>query len=633
MRFTLATLTALWFVGLQGVSANAAQQFSIHADLSDAARGLMRAKLSIPVSAGPLTLVYPQWIPGDHGPTGPITDLSGIKFTANGKPVAWRRDLTDMYALHLDIPKGVESIDAEIEYLAPSTSEADAPSTSSQLAVLNWNLVTLFPQGSDAAKITVEPSVTLPANWNFGCSMETASSPSKDGTIRFKPTTLEMLIDHPLIAAKHFKQLDLTPGAEPPHVIDVGADSDAALAISAERLKAYQRVPAEYAALFGSRHYERYHFLLALSDRLGVNGLEHHECSDNRAAERSLIDDDVFADFATLLTHEYFHSWNGKYRRPKRLLSPDYQQPMQDDLLWVYEGLTEYYGDVMAARTGLWKPEEYREHIAAIAANLSERKGRTWRPLQDTADMASKLYRSSRQWSMRRRGVDYYDEGDLIWLEADTLIRQKSGGTKSLDDFCRAFYGEGSGGAAPQESKPSVVTYEAADVFTALNQVLPYDWKAFFTERLTSLAPEPPIGGITQGGYKLTYSAKPNKMIESGSKANKRIDLRESLGLVLSNDEGEHAVIDVVPDSPADKAGVGPGMKLLAVNGRKFDDDLLKDAIAATPSSKKVELLFENASYYWTAKLDYDGGPRAPHLERAGEAPDLIEKIIAPRVK
>ncbi|HEX4412264.1 MAG TPA: hypothetical protein VH107_01460 [Lacipirellulaceae bacterium] len=629
MRFALAVCTTLLLL----MSRAAAQQFSIHADLSEASRGLIRAKLSIPVKEGPLTLVYPQWIPGDHGPTGPITDLSGLKFTGGGKPISWRRDLTDMYALHLDIPSGVQNLDAELEYLAPTVGEAEEPSTSSQLAVLNWNLVTLFPKGSDASKIIVEPSVKLFPGWKFGCAMETAPSASIDGNIHFKSITLEMLIDHPLIAAKHFKQLDLTPGAEPTHVIDVGADSDAALAISAERLKAYQRVPAEYAALFGARHYERYHFLLALSDRLGENGLEHHECSDNRAAERALVDDDVFANFASLLTHEYFHSWNGKYRRPKRLLSPDYQQPMQDDLLWIYEGLTEYYGNVMAARAGLWTSAEYREHLAATAASLSARKGRTWRPLQDTADMASKLYRANRQWSARRRGVDYYDEGELIWLEVDTLIRQKTGGAKSLDDFCRSFYGEGSSNAAPKGSTPSVVPYEAADVYAALDKVLSNDWKAFFTKRLTSLDPEPPLGGITQGGYKLAFSPKANKLIESGNKANKRIDLRASLGLILSNDEGEHVVVDVVPDSPADKAGVGPGMKLLAVNSRKFDDDVLKDAITATTSSKVIDLLFENASYFWTAKLAYDGGPRSPHLERAADGPDLIQKITEPRAK
>jgi predicted metalloprotease with PDZ domain len=633
VRATSVLIVALCLVAPRVDAEAIANQFTIHADLSEASRGLIRGKLSIPITEGPLTLVYPQWIPGDHGPTGPITDLSGLKFTAGGKPVEWRRDLTDLYAFHLNVPSGEKTLAVELEYLAPTSGEVEEPSTSSQLAVLNWNLITLLPQGSDAAKITVTPSASLPKDWKFGCAMETEASATADETVRFKPTTLDMLIDHPLIAAQHFKQLDLTPGAVPQHVIDVGADSDAALAITADRLKAYRQLPVEYAAVFGARHYERYHFLLALSDRLGETGLEHHECSDNRAAERALVDDDVFANFASLLTHEYFHSWNGKFRRPKGLLSPDYQRPMQDDLLWIYEGLTEYYGDVMAARAGLWKPEEYREHIAAVATGLSQRKGRTWRPLQDTADMASKLYRSSRQWSMRRRGVDYYDEGDLIWLEVDTLIRQKTGNAKSLDDFCRAFYGDVAGGASPQGSKPSVVLYEAADVFATLNQILPYDWKAFFTQRLTSLDPEPPLGGIAQAGYKLSYSNKSNKMLDAGSKANKRIDLRASLGLILSNEEGEHTVIDVVPASPADKAGVGPGMKLLAVNSRKFDDDVLKDALAATPTSKSVELLFENATYYWTAKLAYDGGPRSPHLERASEVPDLIEKIIAPRAK
>jgi predicted metalloprotease with PDZ domain len=287
----------------------------------------------------------------------------------------------------------------------------------------------------------------------------------------------------------------------------------------------------------------------------------------------------------------------------------------------------------MAARAGLWKPEKYREHLAAEAAGLAQRQGRTWRPLQDTTDMASKLYGSSHHWGMRRRGVDFYDEGELIWLDADTLIRQKSNGKKSLDDFCRAFYGEGSGGPALQGSKPSVVTYSADDVFAALNGVVENDWKAFFTKRLTSLDPQPPINGITQGGYKINYSAKPNKLIEASGKANKRIDLRASLGLLISNDEGDHVVIDVVPDSPADKAGVGPNMKLLAINGRKFDDDLMKDAVAATKKSKSIELLLENASYYITAKLNYDGGARSPHLERNTESPDLLEKIIAPRAK
>lgn len=610
-----------------------AQNMTIRADLTEAPRGLIRATLSIPVKPGRLTLVYPQWIPGYHGPIGPITDLSALKFTAAGKSVAWRRDLTDMYAFHVDIPPGASTLDVSLEYLAPTGGSKSDPNTSGQLAVLEWNLITLFPKGSDASKITVEPAVVLPAGWKFGCSMEQAAPSPAGGPIHFKPLSLEMLIDQPVIAGRHFKQIDLTPGAIPPHVIDIAADSDAALAISAERLKSYQRVPDEYGAVFGARHYERYHFLLALSDRTGYNGLEHHQCSDNRARERSLVDDDAFIGFASLLTHEYFHSWNGKHRRPADLLSPDYQKPMQDDLLWVYEGLTEYYGDVMAARAGLWKPEDYRENLAMFAATLAAKEGRTWRPLQDTADMASKLYQSSPNWAMRRRGVDFYGEGELIWLDADTLIRQRTRGAKSLDDFCRAFHGDGSGGPALGGSKPTVVSYIADDVFRTLNSVYAHDWKSFFTSRLTSLDPQPPLGGVTRGGWKLVYNSTPNKMLEARYKTEKHIDLRFSLGIVIDSEDDGHPIVDVVPGSPADKAGVGPNMKVLGVNGRKFNEDLLKDAIAATPTTKHVELLLENATFFVNAKLDYDGGPRAPHLARIEKSPDILAAVIAPRTK
>jgi predicted metalloprotease with PDZ domain len=608
----------------------AAQNMTIQADLTDAPRGLIRSALTIPVKPGPLTLVYPQWIPGHHGPTGPIADLAGLKFSARGKAISWRRDLTDTYAVHLEIPTGVKTLDVNLEYLASTGGgSSEDPTTSSQLAVLNWDLIVLYPQGSDAAKVMVDPSIKLPPGWSYGCSMAPLSRSSRDGAIGFKPVSLEMLIDQPVIAGKHLKQLDLTPGSKLQHVIDVAADSEAALAICADRLKAYQRLPAEFAAVFGARPYERYHFLLALSDRLSQAGLEHHQCSDNRGAERSLIDDDIFANFAALLPHEYFHSWNGKYRRPANLLSADFQKPMRNDLLWVYEGLTEYYGDVMAARTGLWTPEQYRENLAAIAASLTAKQGRTWRPLQDTADMASKLYGSARSWQMRRRGVDFYDEGELIWLDADTLIRQETQGKKSLDGFCRAFYGEGSSGQTLEGGKPSVKPYIEDDVYKALNEIFPHDWKAFFTERLTSLDPQPPLGGIRRGGWKLIYNSKPNKLIDAYSKANKRIDLRFSVGLMIDSDSRE--IVDVVPGSPADKSGLGPNMKIIAVNGRKFDDDLLKDALAATLKTKSIELLLENASYYTTIKLDYDGGPRNPHLERVESKPDILDKIIASR--
>ena len=630
LRPFLLALTALT---LAAHFASAAETMTLRADLTEAPRGLIRGKLTIPVKPGPLTLVYPQWIPGYHSPIGPITDLSGLTFTAGGKSVIWRRDLVDMYAFHVDVPQGAPTLHISLEYLAPTGGSSGDPSTSSQLAILEWNLITLFPKSSDAARITIEPSVVLPTGWKYGCSMEQAPGAPADGAIHFKPVSLEMLIDQPLLAGRNFKQIDLTPSASPQHVIDIAADSEAALAINDERTKAYQHVPAEFAATFGARHFERYHFLLALSDRTGYSGLEHHQCSDNRGTERSLIDDDTFKTFASLLTHEFFHSWNGKHRRPAGLLSPDYQKPMQDELMWVYEGLTEYYGDVMAARAGLWKPEEYRDNIALVAAGLAATQGRTWRPLQDTADMAPKLYQSSRQWSSRRRGVDFYDEGELIWLDADTFIRQKTDGKKSLEDFCRAFFGEGSGGPALGGKKPTVAPYTATDVYTALNSVYPYDWNNFFTTRLKSLDPQPPLAGLAQGGWKLIYNSKPNTLLDARNKASKRIDLRFSLGLTIDNEGDDHAIIDVVPGSPADKAGIGPNMKLLGVNGRKFDEDLLKDAVAATPKTGYIDLLLENATYFINAKLTYNGGPRFPHLERVAATNDELTNIITPRVK
>jgi len=612
--------------------ATAAENMRIEADLTEAPRGLIRGKLQIPVKPGPLTLVYPQWLPGDHGPTGQISEIAGLRFSAGGKTIPWRRDLTDMYAVHLEVPKGADTLDANLEYLAPTDgSGATDPSTSNQLTMFNWYLLTLLPKGSDAGKIMVDPSIKLPPGWKYGCSLTTIGPQSNRAAIAFKPVSLEMLIDQPVIAGAHLKHIRLGENALPEHFLEVAADSDAALAIAEDRLQAYQRIPAEFAALFGARHYERYHFLLALSDRMSVSGLEHHQCSDNRGPERALVDDDVFANFAALLPHEYFHSWNGKYRRPKGMLSPDYQQPMRGDLLWVYEGLTEYYGDVMAVRVGLWTPEEYRENLAAISAALMAKQGRTWRPLQDTADMASKLYGTGRNWQMRRRGVDFYDEGELIWLDADTLIREKTGGKKSLDDFCRAFHGEGSGGGTLKGAEPSVKPYTADEVYATLNKIYPHDWQAFFTKRLTALDPEPPLGGITRGGWKLVYTSKPNKLIEAFCKASKRIDLRFSLGLMIDS-EG-HGIVDVVPDSPADKAGLGPNMKIIAVNGRKLDDDVLKDAIVGTLQTKSIELLVENASFYKTFRLDYAGGPRAPHLARVDSMPDILDKVIAPRAK
>lgn len=611
-----------------------AADLTLEADLREATRGLVHVQLNIPVQAGPVTLLYPKWIPGEHAPTGPAANLAIQEISAGGRRLPWRRDLENMYAFHVEVPAGISALVVKADYLAPDSGWgfSAAPMASAKLAILNWSVVALYPQGTPASGITVQPSLILPAGWKFGTSLEVAQQVGE--TIRFKPVTLEMLIDQPVIAGANFKRLDLTPGGSPSHVIDVAADSEAALALSAERLKAFQRVPLEYAALMGARHYETYHFLLSLSEHTGFDAVEHHQCSDNRAPERYLIDDDTFLSGAHLLPHEYFHSWNGKHRRPAGLLSDDYQKPMHDDLLWVYEGLTNYYGEVLAARAGLITADQYRDGLAASAAWLANQTGRTSRPLQDTADAAAILYSSGPAWSSRRRAAwDFYAEGSLIWLEADVLIRTKSSGTKSLDDFARLFFGDSGGGvvdpAKVSGRKPDVVTYEAADVFAALNTVMPYDWKMFFTNRLTEMKAEPPMHGITDGGWKLTFTDAPNKTVDANDKARKSRSLGDSLGLILGAED--HHIIDVVAGSPADKAGAGPGMKILGVNGRVYSDDLLNDALKATKERKSIELLVENVGYFSTLRLDYDGGARHPHLERNADAPDLVGAIVKPQ--
>jgi len=605
----------------------------VEVDLREAPRGLFHAALRIPVAPGPLTLNYARWIPGEHGPSGPVIDLAGPKLTGGGQALPWRRDAENMNVFHLDVPAGVTEISATLDYLGPTDENSgfsSGPTTSSQLAVLNWNLVMLYPAGQPAAQILCDPSIILPGGWKYGTSLTPASD--KGIRVHFKPVSLEMLIDQPVIAGAHFLHLDLTPGGSIPHMLDCAADSEAALGLSPEQVRAYRKVPLEYAALFGTRYYQTYHFLLALSDRTGYEGLEHHQCSDNRAPERSLIDDDDFLTFGDLLTHEYFHSWNGKHRRPAGLLSPDYEKPMHTGLLWVYEGLTEYYGTVLAARAGLRTPEEFEENLAETAAFMSNQKGREWRPLQDTADAAQLLYYATRAWSSRRRGVDYYEEGTLLWLEADMLIRRQTGGVRSLDDFVRAFFGDGQTGPITPGRvgghPPSVVPYEAADLFAALNAIAPHDWRAFFTERLTRVGPTPPLGGLAGAGWQLVFNHTQNRFVVASEKNEKRVDLRHSLGFMMDADT--QAIQDVIPGSPADLAGLGPSMKVIGVNGRKYSDDVLRDALLASPD-QPIELLLENADYFLTRRLGYSGGLGYPHLERTKGTPDLLAALVAPR--
>jgi len=595
----------------------------ITVDLRDASRYVFHAQLSLPVKPGPLTLVYPKWIPGDHSPVGPIVDLTGLKFTADGKEVAWRRDSADMFAFHLDIPAGATRLEAKLDYLSPAeaTGSREHPAATPQLAVLNWYLVMLYPQGTNSDDLTYVANLRLPSGWKYGTALPVAKEEA--GEISFEPTSLTTLMDSPVITGAFFRDVDLSPDEKMKHTLHIAADGPAALELSASEVQHLRQLIAEEYRLFGARHYRRYDFLLALSDHMPPDGVEHHESSDNRTPEGLFLDPDVREMHMDLLPHESTHSWNGKYRRPAGLATPNYQEPMKGDLLWVYEGLTQYYGQILSARAGLWAPERFRENLAATAAYLNDRPGRTWRDLQDTATSAQLLYGAPDAESSWRRGVDYYDESTLIWLEADTIIRRESKGKKSLDDFCRKFHGG-------ENTGPQLVTYTFDDVVAAMNEVAPYDWRAFFEQRLQSHGPGAPLGGLESSGWKLVFNDTMNDHQRAEEASELAVNVQFSLGFEVHSPGGPDGsqILDVIPGSPADHAGLAPGMQLVAVNSRKWSPDLLRDAIRRAKDSKEpIELLVQNGDYFHTFKVDYHGGERYPHLEVIPGKTDVLTDI------
>lgn len=593
----------------------------LEVDASHVPQKILHSHEQIPVRPGPLVLYYAKWIPGEHMPDGPIDNLAGLKFTANGKTIPWRRDLVDMFAFHLDLPAGVESLDADFDFLlsAPAAGYSSGASATAYLDVLSWNQVLLYPQGYAADQLTFVPSLRIPDEWKFGTALPDPKQ--KGDTIDFAPVSLNTLVDSPVLTGRYFRAIQLTPGETPSHEIDIVSDNKAALAMTPETQMHFHDLVEQAGALFESRHYRDYHFLLTLSDQVAHFGLEHHESSDDRTDENSLIDSDELTYFSDLLPHEFVHSWNGKYRRPADLVSTDFQRPMRDDLLWVYEGLTEYLGEVLTTRSGLWSEEQGREELARLASVFSKSPGRDWRPLQDTADSAVFLYGADEEWANWRRSTDFYEEGELLWLDVDTTLRRLTKDKKSLDDFCRAFHG-GPGG------KPELKTYAFDDIVAALNNVAPYDWRSFLRTRLDSTAPPTPIEAIENSGWKLVYNDNPNEIESVREKVRKTIDLMQSIGLLL----GENGrIYDVTYDGPSYKAGMGPGMKITAVNGSVYSPAVLKEAIdAAKATTTPVRLIATNGTEVRTYSVDYHGGIRYPHLERDENRPNYLGEILHP---
>ncbi|HZR55876.1 MAG TPA: M61 family peptidase [Terriglobales bacterium] len=598
-----------------------AQAIHLTVDLTDAPRNIYHAQLTLPVKPGPLTLVYPKWVPGNHRPSGPIENVTGVKMEAAGRSLPWERDSVDMYAFHVDVPSGVSELQVSLDTITTSgVSGASGAAASSHVLDLNWNQVLLYPQNTNSDDVQFMASVRLPVGWKFGTALKPEEAPSQSSSeIHFKPVSLTTLVDSPLIAGDHFRKIQLTkPGETPVHEIDMVSESDAGLAMTSEDEAAYRKLVAETGALFGARHYLEYHFLFTLSDEVGGRGLEHHQSSDNGIEERGLIDPDIRLLDASLLPHEFTHSWNGKYRRPAGLATRNYQEPMIGDLLWVYEGLTEYLGNVLTARSGLWSPEEYRETLAATAAMLDHRAGRTWRPLEDTARSVQILRLAGPVWQNWRRGLDYYPEGELIWLDVDMLIHQQTHGQKSLNDFCHLFHGGQSG-------PPKVVPYTFDDLVNTLNQVTPYDWARLLRERTNAVTTHAPLGGIERGGWKLVYDDHPNLVIHASEKLGKSLNAFYSLGFSV-RENGE--LQDVIPGSPAYTAGIGPEMKLVAINGRRWSKDVLRDTLrTAKQDHQPIDLLIENAQFFKTYSIPYYDGEKYPHLERT-DGPDVLGDIL-----
>ena len=616
----LALALALTFPAQAAVPAPSDQPYPgtivLKVDATNLSQQIFRMHMTVPVKPGPMTFLYPQWLPANHGPSGPLTQLAGLKFTANGKPVEWTRDPVEVFAFHVNVPEGVTTLEAEYQFLSPLDPGQGRIVLTEDILGLQWPSVTLYPAGYVARRITVQPSLTLPAGWQYGTALETAERQGDE--VRFKAHDLETLIDSPLFAGRYFKQFDLDPGAKVRVSLNVVADNAESLEAKPEQIAAHRAMVDQAKKLFGSHHYDHYDFLLALSDDFGGIGREHHQSSENG------VKPGYFTEWARgeagrdLLPHEYTHSWNGKFRRPAGQNVPNFNTPLQNELLWVYEGQTQYWGGVLGARSGLVSQAGARDALAATAARYDNVQGRAWRAMQDTVNDPIIIARRALGWSNWQRGEDYYSEGALIWLDVDTKIRELSGDKRSLDDFARAFYGIKNGSMLPE-------FYTFEDVVAALNKVQKFDWAPFLRTRLDGHGPGAPLDGLKRAGWKLVYTETPTDYIKALEDRSKSVDFSYSLGFAVRADGG---VSNVQWDGVGFRAGLAGNTTIVAVNNKVFKPEVLKAAVKASKENKApIELLVKKGNNLRTISLDYHGGLRYPRLERINGTPDRLEAI------
>jgi len=598
-------------------------ELRIHVDASDFQRRIMRVHETV-TGVGPSTvLLYPKWLPGSHAPEGAIDKIAGIRFSAGGKPIGWTRDAVDVWAFHLAVPAGVHAVDVDFDYLSPTTAKVGGLEISRDLMMLEWNALAMYPAGFFARQIPTQLSVKLPEGWQYATSLAKVSSDA--ATTTFERINFELLVDSPLYAGRYFEKFDLDPGAKRPFLLSVFADRPELLKLAPEHLGAYRALVQQAYKLYGSQHFDHYDFLLALTDQVAQVGLEHHQSSELGGDPESFIDWDKTSAHRDLPAHELTHSWNGKFRRPADLWTPNYQVPMRNSLLWVYEGQTEYWGNVLAARAGLRTHQQTLDQFADLAAYYDNQSGRQWRSVADTVKDPIINPRRPQSWVDYQRFEEYYDEGALVWLEVDTQIRELSKGKHSLDDFAKAFFGINDGSMV-------VVTYTFDDVVKALNAVEPYDWAGFLNQRINEPDRPSPLGGLVQGGYRLVYTDTQSDYLEAADKQHKVTSLPYSIGLVISEGGKSGEIESVQWNSPAFKAGITEGGEVLSVNGIAYDADVLKDAIRAAHDGKApIQLIVKAGDRFRVVDIDYHGGLRYPRLERDPSVPARLDDILAPR--
>lgn len=597
---------------------------ALNVDVSDVQRRILRVVETIPAAAGRFELFYPQWVPGNHAPRGPLEQLAGLRFRVDGRELNWQRDPLNPYHFTVILPAGTRQLQVDFQLASPQTSEQGRVLVGPDAMVLQWNQVLLYPAGYRARDVTVQATLQLPVGWKYATALRPDAQLSAAGAdrITFVAEALEQLVDSPVVAGRLLRQYDLAPGSSVPVTMNLLAEDAGDLAVTEVQLDLHRRMVRETQAALGPPRFDRYDFLVALTDQLGSIGTEHHRSSENTLPPAYFRSWDQRLDDHYQLAHEFTHSWNGKYRRPARLWTPHYNTPMQDDLLWVYEGLTQYYGYVIAARSGLWVADFAREELAQVAATYDRRRpGRDWRPLEDTTYMPVISARRPQPWTGWQRGEDYYVEGALLWLDVDMRIRELSRGARTLDDFSRAFF-------AAQATEGWVSLYELQDVVRGLDAVASMDWYAFLRTRVATTR-QPVLDGIERAGYRLVYNDKPNLAQADAEKTSRRVDLAYSLGLVLSRD---NVLTEVLWGGPAFRAGLTTTTTVVAVNGRACTPELLRAAVAsAATGGPLVELIVRNGDRFRTVTLDYREGLKYPHLEPIGGREDRLAKLLAPR--